>query len=288
MKAPRGSLLVRRDNVPLPNQNTFRRVGLNGCDIWDPSCECSKATDGNLEYFCGYVDPAWHALPTTHALKRSVDLMADPISRAKRDDTESEFDGSDDAGQELGRRQAAGPTRPLSQAILFEVKESSNPIIDAVATLGYNDTLPHVTSLIRSRVPWGTRGKFVQGLKGEVVAPVTIHGKAFNKGALWTVRWDYSWYGEGGALPNTGRLGAHVELLVQDAATPVEVYLAFYYPPSDPANTAEHSGDYYYTNILSVLSSIAQSNDEGPAAPELAAANNVERYWRNAAIVSGI
>lgn len=115
------------------------------------------------------------------------------------------------------------------------IKRAKFPLMAALATVGFGTARQFVQRCIRTKFPKATQGKYVQGITGILGKKATIRGLngvflTFAKEATWEIRWDFSGLKEDGSLPESGILGAHVNLAIQDAVHRQK--WAFYFPES--------------------------------------------------------
>ena len=112
-----------------------------------------------------------------------------------------------------------------------------------------------VEVVIRNLEHPDTMGQFVQGIKGIVPGPTLVRGHQLEKGDPWQLRWDFGWEARDGT-PSRMPIGAHIEVLVQ-SKDGRQSSLSFYPKLDSPFVTAEHPGDFYFTQVLDPFRKLA-------------------------------
>lgn len=96
--------------------------------------------------------------------------------------------------------------------------------------------------------------------------------------AIWSLYWDFSWFGPNNALPPSGFLGAHVKLFVQLEDQSAS---AVYYPPeTDELVKATQPGDAYFYDILVNLRRRVQYNPDTMSYGFSEPARKLGNEWR--------
>lgn len=279
-------LLARVDANPLPAVLSSR--GLPGslpvrpgqCVLVAVDCECPTDGKGGHITLCGYVDSNWQIA------KRDLESQALSDIAPRQADVSHTPPATAGHPAETGDGKAnilIGTLRNLSNAITH-YDRVANPEQAAAVALNATLIFPGANTVIRNCDHSDTRGQFVQGIQGVVQQPAAIDNITFEKGSLWQMRWDFTWYGTDGVRPPPYLLGAHIEILVQN--TLGGRYNKVFYPSDARAfDASPQPGDYYLTHVLNPLNKLA--NFDGASQTftkrtELQNAQAIAAAWLNA------
>ena len=207
------------------------------CPTRDPHCDCITNRDYNTEIFCGYVDRDWHK--SSKNKRAPFDFPHNYLSLAPRD-SQAPAD-------------ASPPVTTFSNDMITDAIKLLSPAV-----------LEGSEKVIRNQLDPTMRGHYPMGLAGTTLAPTTVTrlsrdlltqtNVTFPAGAMWSIRWDFSWYGPNNTFPASGVLGTHVEALIQMPNNPnINVSMAFYPPTDSDFVKAIHTGDYFLEKVLTVI-----------------------------------
>ncbi|KAI9680469.1 MAG: hypothetical protein M1817_003909 [Caeruleum heppii] len=252
-----------------------------GCEFGDDACGCTNAITG-LEHYCGYVDPAW-VNAHHHAGRRLEELYGVEVVETTVDDPTLEEDGpfpepiypsADGTAINIGRVRRLGRRDDVKSSEI--IKHAKFPLMAALTMVGFKTAHQYIKGVIRTKLPKETQGKYVQGITGTLGTSTTLRGKGgelltFAKEAIWEIRWDFSGLKSDGSLPESGILGPHVNMVVQDSVHRQK--WAFYFPKNSVFyKMAEVSlgdtGESYLHGIVEGLTNVAGYNFHPTPVPQ--------------------
>ena len=268
------SSLIQANPANLSSRDTSSNatVGDSGTSFlcpWDdpvlPQCECIPQSDGQYyKAFCGYVDGDWR-MPSTKKSrsvlrKRQFAFGDEGPLHPKR----VKFPGPDPWNTVTATvtppSATPQPTVVTAQGVTIHppvFHRVTHPLISALSLIGVSNIRlgDATTQLILNRYDTRTRGQFVQGIAGVLLADVSVEDTpVVYAGANWSIRWDFAWNqpspiaNDSALLPASGILGPFVDVAVQDQQN--RLHVQFYFPDGNFYYNQTSMGDIYRTNII--------------------------------------
>ncbi|KAI9682018.1 MAG: hypothetical protein M1817_000072 [Caeruleum heppii] len=241
------------------------------CLIEDQECLCAAGL-GPLQYYCGFVDPAWAS--EAGSARRDLEGESEPEALNATHEARTAAASTQLQYSRIYPRGTYGPE------IVYVYR---NPMERIIEMIGISALIQGVMNIVPNRFPPTATGRWVTGVRGELPYAVRINGRRYSRGSAFEIRWDWNAVNSESAIAQ-GRNGAHVNFQVRELMGGLsQSWAIFDEALSGPAagTFPAYHGNTYYHNVIQVQNDVTgyDSNTRTLDRDAQAAAQALVQRW---------